>query len=115
MAKLVQVTRLSGRGHFFDECRQLICGEVRLVSVVVGFDQLFDRQVVISETRERRVGVQDRKRVGVGDEQADRQAGVEFLQEEKIGGVGGRTCGDTGRAGRASRRSVQRRMGHRAR
>jgi len=32
VAELVQVTRLSGRGHFFDECRQLICGEVRLVS-----------------------------------------------------------------------------------
>ena len=27
------------------------------------------------------------KRVGVVDEQADRQLGVEFLQQEKVGGV----------------------------
>jgi hypothetical protein len=53
--------------------------------------------------------VQDLERVGVVDEQADRQVGVEFLQQEKLGGVCARvrarplTCC----AVRASRRSVR--------
>ena len=59
---------------------------MRLVFVVVRFDQLVERQVVIGETGERRVAVQDLERVGVVDEQADRQVGVEFLQQEKLGG-----------------------------
>ena len=73
--------------------------------VVVRFDQLVERQVVIGETGERRFAVQDLERVGVVDEQADRQLGVEFLQQEKLGGVRARplTC----RAVRASRRFVR--------
>ena len=78
------MTRPSGRGHFFDECRQFICWEVRLAFVVMRFDSWFE---VIGETGERRVAVQDLERVGVVDEQADRQVGVEFLQQEKVGGV----------------------------
>ena len=87
MTELGQVTRPSGRGYFCDECRQFICSEVRLVFVVVRFDQLVERQVVIGETGKRRVGVQDLERVGVVDEQADRQVRVEFLQQEQVGGV----------------------------
>ena len=54
--------------------------------VVVRFDELVERHVVIGETGKRGVGVQDLERVGVVDEQADRQVGVEFLEElESVG------------------------------
>jgi hypothetical protein len=80
---------------------------VRLVFVVVGFDQLVERQVAIGETGERRVAVQDLERVGVVDEHADRQAGVEIFQQEKVGGLRVRARPPTGRAVRASRSFVQ--------
>ena len=75
--------------------------------VVVRFDQLVERQVVIGETGKRGVGVEDLERVGVVDEQADRQVGVEFLQQEKVGGVRVRARPPTCRAVRASRRFVR--------
>ena len=80
---------------------------MRLAFVVVRLDQLIERQVVTGETRKRGVGVEDLERVGVVDEQADRQAGVEFLQQEKVGGVCVRARSATGRALRASRTFVQ--------
>jgi hypothetical protein len=98
--------RLSGRGHFCDECRQFICWEVRLVSDIVRFDRLVERQAVIGETGKRGVGVEDLERVGVVDEQPDRQVGVEFLQEEQVGGVRVRTRPPTV-AARVSRTFVQ--------
>ena len=60
---------------------------MRLVFVGVRFGQLVRWQVVIGETVKRRVAVQGLERVGVVDEQADRQVGVEFLQQDKVGGV----------------------------
>ena len=101
------MTRPSGRGHFFDECRQFIRVAVRLAFVLVQLDQLIERQVVTGETRKWGVGVEDLERVGVVDEQADRQVGVEFLQQEKVGGVCVRARSATGRALRASRTFVQ--------
>ena len=75
--------------------------------VVVRFDQLVERQVVIGETGKRGVGVEDLERVGVVDEQADRQVGVEFFQQEKVGGVRVRARPLACRAVRASRRFVR--------
>jgi hypothetical protein len=99
--------RPSGRGYFFDQCRELLGWGVRLVFVDVRFGQLAGWQVVTGETGERRVGVQDLERVGVIDEQADRQVGVEFLQQEKVGGVRVRARLLTCRVVRASRTFVQ--------
>jgi hypothetical protein len=101
--------RPSSRGYFFDQCRELLGRGVRLVFVGVRFGQLVGWQVVIGETGERRVGVQDLERVGVVDEQADRQVSVEFLQKEKekVGGVRVRARWLTCRAVRASRTFVQ--------
>jgi hypothetical protein len=47
---------------------------------------------VLGETGERRVAVQDLERVGVVDEQADGQVGVELLKQEKVGGPRARAC-----------------------
>ena len=80
---------------------------MRLVFDIVRFDRLVERQVVIGETGKRGVGVEDLERVGVVDEQPDRQVGVEFLQEEQVGGVHVRTRPPTSRAARVSRTFVQ--------
>ena len=101
------MTRPSGRGHFFDECRQFICLAVWLAFVFVRLDQLIKRQGVTGETRKWGVGVEDLERVGIVDEQADRQAGMKFLQQEKVGGVCVRARSATGRALPASRTFVQ--------
>jgi hypothetical protein len=101
------VTRASGRGDVCDECRQFICLAVRLTFVLVRLDQLIERQVVTGETWKWGVGVEDLERVGVVDEQADRQVGVEFLQQEQVGDVHVRARPPTCRAVRASRSFVQ--------
>ena len=86
------MTRPSGRGYFFDERRQLLGRGVRLVFIGAPLGRLAGWQVVIGETGERRVGVQDLEGVGVVDEQADWQEGVKFLQQEKVGGLRVRVC-----------------------
>ena len=62
------MTSLSGRGDFFDERRQLPGGRRGVVLVVVRFDQLVERHVVIGETGQPGVGVQELERLGVVDE-----------------------------------------------
>ena len=52
------VTRLAGRRDFSDEGLQLVGREARPVFVLVRFDQLVGRHVVVGETGERRVAVQ---------------------------------------------------------
>ena len=106
MTELRYVMRASGRGYFGDERRQLICWEMRLV-FVVRFDQLVERQVMIGEAGKRGAGVEDLERVGVVDEQANRQLSVEFLQQEQVGGTRMRARPPTWRAVRASRRTVR--------
>ena len=86
--------RASGRGYFGDERRQLICWEKRL-------------EAMIGEAGKRGAGVEDRERVGVVDEQANRQLSVEFLQQEQVGGTCRRACPPTWHAARTSRRTVQ--------
>ena len=101
------MTRRSGRGYVSDECSQFICLSVRLAFVGVRLDQLIERQVVTGETRKRGVDVEDLERVGVGDEQADRQVGVEFLQQEQVGDVHVPARPPTRRAAWVSRTFVQ--------
>jgi hypothetical protein len=92
VTELRYVMRASGRGYFGDERRQLIGWEM---------------EVMIGEAGKRGAGMEDLERVGVVDEQANRQLSVELLQQEQVDGTRMRACPPSWHAVRTSRRTVQ--------
>ena len=62
---------------------------------------------MIGEAGKRGAGMEDLERVGVVDEQANRQLSVEFLQEEKVDGARMRARPPSWHAVRTSRTTVQ--------
>jgi len=84
VTELGQVLRRSGCSHFPDKRREF-GAEGRVVDVLKArAGHLFAREVANGEAGQRQVGVQDLERVGVVDEQPDRQIRVEFLEQQKV-------------------------------
>jgi hypothetical protein len=114
VAELGQVLGRSGSGNLLDT-RGEFGAEVQDVVVLIAYaEPLVEREVAIGEAGERRLRAHDLQRVGIVDEQADRQVREESLEQEKVCAVGLPARHATGRSARAGRPLV-RRMGRQGR
>jgi hypothetical protein len=76
-----------------DERRELRGGKPRVALLVARADDLVEVRVRLGEAGERRLCVQDLERLGVVDEEADRQGRMELLDEQKVGDARPILCG----------------------
>jgi hypothetical protein len=80
-----EVTGSAARGDLVDERRELKGRKPRVALLAARADDLVEARVRLGEAGERRLCVQDLERLGVVDEEADRQGRIELLDEQKIG------------------------------